>query len=140
MKKRISSRAIIIDNDNLLTMFRRKIKDGNITEYYAIPGGGIEENETLEETAIREIKEEFGIDIEVLGYLGKKELPKAIEYYFHCKILKGIPKLGGEELERNTKDNYYEVRLVNLKDIDKVNIFAKDLINLAIKKQYKNTD
>ena len=140
MKKRISSRAIIIDNDNLLTMFRRKIKDGHITEYYAIPGGGIETNETLEETVIREIKEEFGIDIKVLGYLGKKELPKAIEYYFHCKKIKGIPILGGEELERNTKENYYEVRLVNLKDLDKVNIFAKDLIDLAIKKKYKHLD
>lgn len=68
MEKRISARAIIIENGKLFTMFRRKLKsDGTIVEYYAIPGGGKEENETLEQTIIREIKEELGIDIEILG-------------------------------------------------------------------------
>lgn len=50
MEKRVSSRGIIIDNDTVYAMFRRKIKDdGTIKEYYVIPGGGINENETLEE-------------------------------------------------------------------------------------------
>ena len=49
MEKRISSRAIIIEDGKLLTMFRRKTKkDGSVKEYYVIPGGGLEENETLE--------------------------------------------------------------------------------------------
>ena len=40
--KRESSRAVIIDNNKVLTMFRRKIDEvGNKNEYYAIPGGGI---------------------------------------------------------------------------------------------------
>ena len=48
MEKRVSSRAIIIDDNKLLTMFRRKIKsDGTVKEYYVIPGGGLEEGETL---------------------------------------------------------------------------------------------
>ena len=62
--KRINGRAIIIDGDEVLLMFRRKIKDGIVNEYYAIPGGGKEENETIEECVIREIKEEFNLDIE----------------------------------------------------------------------------
>ena len=56
MEKRISSRAIIIDNDQLLTMFRRKIKDGKTEEYYVIPGGGKEGNETLERKRNKRIK------------------------------------------------------------------------------------
>lgn len=64
-------------------MFRRKKKeDGSYQEYYAIPGGGLEENETLKENVIREIKEELNIDIEILGYLGHKEDYTSITYFF----------------------------------------------------------
>ena len=68
---RISSRAIIIKDGKLLAMFRRKIKDGKVKEYFAIPGGGLEENETLEENVVRELKEEMNVDIKVLGYLAE---------------------------------------------------------------------
>jgi len=136
MNKRISSRAIIIDNDCLLTMFRRKVKDGNVKEYYVIPGGGLEENETLEENVIRELKEEFSIDIEILGYLGKEEHEKTIEHYFHCKIVNGTPKLGGEEKDRMSDENYYEVRSIKLDDLDDIDINAKDKVQKAINHEY----
>lgn len=136
MEKRVSSRAIIIDNGLLLTMFRRKIKNGKAKEYYVIPGGGLEGNETLEENVIRELKEEFSVDIEVLGYLGKEEHEKTIEHYFHCKIINGTPKLGGEELERMTDENYYEVRTIDLKDLEDTDINAKDKINMALNNEY----
>lgn len=129
MEKRISSRAIIIENGKLLTMFRRKIKkDGSVKEYYVIPGGGLEENETLEENVIRELKEEFNIDIAIVKFLGTEEYDDTIANYFLCKIVNGTPKLGGEELERMTKENYYEIRYIDLKNIDSYDINAKDLI------------
>ena len=79
MEKRVSARAIIIENNQVLTMFRRKKKDdGSYKEYYVIPGGGVEPNETLEETCIRELKEEYNVDIKILGYLGKDEKEKTI--------------------------------------------------------------
>ena len=63
MKKRESARAVIIEDNKLLCIFRRKIDDlGNIFEYYVIPGGGIEENETKRDTVLRELKEELDID------------------------------------------------------------------------------
>ena len=136
MEKRISSRAIIIDNDSLLTMFRRKIKEGKIKEYYVIPGGGIEEDDSLTENVIRELKEEFSVDIKVLGYLGKEEHESTIEHYFHCTIVNGIPKLGGEELERMTEENYYEIRSIKLEDLDNIDINAKDKIKMALNNEY----
>ena len=138
MNKRISSRAIIIDNNELLVMFRRKIKDNEIKEYYAIPGGGKEENETLEENVIRELKEEFSVNIKILGYLGKKEYDNAIEHFFNCSIISGTPTLGGEELERNTKENYYEVRKISIDEALNSNINAKDMILSAINQKYTN--
>lgn len=129
MEKRVSSRAIIIDDNKLLTMFRRKIKsDGTVKEYYVIPGGGLEEGETLEENVIRELKEEFNVDIEVVKFLGTEEYDDTIANYFLCKIVSGTPKLGGEELERMTSENYYEIRYIDLNDIDNYDINAKDII------------
>ena len=136
MGKRISSRAIIIDNGVLLTMFRRKIKDGKVKEYYVIPGGGLEGNESLTENVIRELKEEFSVDIKVLGYLGKEEHEKTIEHYFHCTIVNGEPKLGGEELLRMTNENYYEIQKINLKDLKEIDINAKDKIEMALENKY----
>ena len=129
MKKRVSSRAIIIEDNKLLTMFRRKVKkDGSVKEYYVIPGGGLEENETLEENVIRELKEEFNVDIEIVKFLSTEECEDTIANYFLCKIVNGTPKLGGEELERMTSENYYEIRYIDLKDIDNYDINAKDII------------
>lgn len=132
MNKRISSRAIIIENNKLLTFFRRKNKDGKIKEYYSLPGGGQEKGETLEENVIRELKEEFNVDIKIIDYLGKKESDNYIEHFFYCTIINGISKLSGEELERNCQDNYYELRYIDINEIDKIDIFYKDMINKAV--------
>lgn len=137
MNKRVSSRGVIISGDSVYTMFRRRIKnDETINEYYVIPGGGINEGETLEENVIREIKEEFNVDIKVLGYLGVNETENSIAHFFRCEIINGTPILGGEELEKNSNENYYEIRLVPLKDLDKINMIAADMIEKACKEEY----
>lgn len=139
MDKRVSSRAIIFYENSLLTMFRRKIKDDNsVKEYYVIPGGGKEEGETLEENVIRELSEEFNVKIKILGYLGKDEYDTTIDHYFHCEIIEGIPHLGGEEKERMTEKNYYEIRKIKLEDIDNIDINAKDKIRNALNGIYEN--
>ena len=141
MSKRISSRGVIVEEGSIYTMFRRKKKDdGSVKEYYVIPGGGLEENETLEENVVRELKEEFGVDTRVLGYVGKRETDDTEEYYFACEITSGVPALGGEELERCTENNYYEVRKVSLDDIDGIDISGRDLIRKANNKEFTTLD
>ena len=137
MEKRISSRGIIIENGSVYAMFRRRIKDdGTVKEYYVIPGGGINENETLEENVIREMKEEFSVDVKINGYLGKDESDETIAHFFSCTIINGKPKLGGEELERCTEKNYYEIRKVSIEDLNKVDILSTDMIIKAYKEEY----
>lgn len=109
--KRISSRTIIIEDNKLLAMFRRKIKDGVKKEYYVIPGW-LEEGETLDENVIREIKVEFNIDIELIKKLETLEFDETIENYFLCKRINVTPELSGEEKDRMSENNYYEVRLI----------------------------
>ena len=124
--KRISGRAIIIDKDEVILLFRRKLKDGVLKEYYAIPGGGQEENETIEECVKREIKEELSLDVEIVKYLDKVEDEKNIGYVYQVKIIGGELKLGGEELEQNNPNNYYEPRRIKLTEIDNKELLDKN--------------
>lgn len=64
MKKIQLSGCAIIENEKLLVIWKRK------HNHYELPGGKVEEGETLEQTAIRETKEEIGCDVELLKYLG----------------------------------------------------------------------
>lgn len=50
--------ALVVRNGKILM---EKLTYGNRT-FYSVPGGGIEEGETPEEAAIRELKEECGLD------------------------------------------------------------------------------
>ena len=113
-----TSRAIIIKDNKLLVFFRRRIRNGKEVTYYAIPGGHVEENESLSDCVIRELKEEMNIDIRIISYLGNIIVDNKEENYFHCEIVGGELKFGGEELERCTDDNYYEIRWLDLNDID----------------------
>ena len=130
MKKTV--RAIIIENNKLLVFFRRKLKDGKYITYYAIPGGHVEKDETNEETVIRELKEEMNLDIEIVSYLGELEAYNQIEYYYQAKIVGGVLQFGGEELERNSEDNYYEIRWITIEEALSSNITAVDMIKKVV--------
>lgn len=61
-------RCFYINNNQVLCL---KTKDTNLKPgYLDVPGGKIEENETMEQTVIREFKEETGLDIENPTYRG----------------------------------------------------------------------
>ncbi|UII55916.1 NUDIX hydrolase [Cytobacillus spongiae] len=68
---------------------------GEKTSYYTLPGGAVEQGETLEEAAIREVKEETGFDIEVEGIFSIGEAffedrgHHAIFFTFRGKIIGG---------------------------------------------------
>lgn len=89
---RIRVAGIIPMEDGFALMHRvGVIKRKDYQEYYTFPGGGLEENETLEQGVIREIKEEFGIDVEVVKKLYEMNSEKfnQKEYFFLCKYVGG---------------------------------------------------
>mgnify|MGYP000491247489 FL=1 len=82
-----------------------KYKIGNKKEgYYDIPGGKIEEGESPKQTAIREMKEETGIEIQNLKYKGIMtiEYPDRLFIFdtFITKEYEGEP----QEFEENTSE------------------------------------
>lgn len=123
--KRVCARGITFIDDSILLIERYKREDDSLLHYYSIPGGGVEDNESLEEAAIRETKEETTIDTKMIKFLEKEEYNTGIVYWFMLEYLSGTPLLGGEELERNNPDNSYKVVLIKMKDIDQINILGE---------------
>lgn len=64
-------------------------------KYFAIPGGGVEEGESLEDAVYREIQEELGINKDSLELIGKGNTP--LQFSFKApKIKEGVEYIGSE--------------------------------------------
>ena len=92
---------LIKDNEVVVT----KYKKGNKKEgYYDIPGGKIEEGENPKQTAIRDMKEETGIEIQNLKYKGIMTIEYLDRLFifdtFITKEYEGEP----QEFEENTSE------------------------------------
>lgn len=123
--RRVVARAITFIDNNILLIERYKKDNNTVLHYFTIPGGGVEDNESYRQAAIRETKEETCCDIEILKDLIIEDYPGGICHWFYAKYLSGTPTLGGEEKDRNNPDNSYKVVLIDMKDIDKINILGK---------------
>ena len=76
MRRRRSARLLIIEPAGRVLLFRLVFKKGALAgeDYWATPGGGVEEGETFEQAAIRELREETGIRVESVGpQVGQRE-------------------------------------------------------------------
>lgn len=71
-----STTAVVTDEDGRIVLVRRKDND-----LWALPGGGMELGESIEETAIREVKEETGLDVEITGLIGIYTNPNHVMEY-----------------------------------------------------------
>lgn len=90
--------AAIIKNGKLFITKRGK-KAKNERGKWEIPGGSVEFGETFEKAVKREIKEEHGIEVEIIELLGICDhiIPNENQHWvsptFICRIKKGIPKI-----------------------------------------------
>ena len=94
MKERHAVRCFLIENGSVVVT--RYNKENPKAGYYEIPGGKIEEKEYPRDTAIREFKEETGMDIKNLTYKGKMalEYPDRKFYFdlFRTNTYEGVPQ------------------------------------------------
>jgi ADP-ribose pyrophosphatase YjhB (NUDIX family) len=64
----IGVRVFIMDSQNRLLLVRHYHQEED-SEFWILPGGGLEENEYSWDAAIREVKEETNLDINVISLL-----------------------------------------------------------------------
>ncbi len=94
MRERKAARLLVISPSQAVLLFRFVHKDGALAgqNYWATPGGGVEAGETFEAAAMRELREETGIEVDaVAAPVGNRtmvlmlpcgETVLAIEQYF----------------------------------------------------------
>ena len=91
----ISAAAIVINNKNEILLIKGPRRG------WEMPGGQVEEGESLKTAAIRETKEESGIDIEVVKFCGIfQNVERSIcNTLFLGKAIGGEPTTSAESLE-----------------------------------------
>ena len=115
------------------------IKRKDYQEYYTFPGGGLEDGETPEEGTIREIKEEFGINVKIVGKLYETYSEKfnQKEIFFLCEYVSG--KFGtGDGPEFNNDPKYidsgkYIPEIVKREDVESTLILPTEIKELLVK-------
>ena len=129
MKREKSCGCIVFDGTKILLVQHLK-------GHWGFPKGHVEENETEQETAIREVKEETNIDVAIQGenryveeYITDTGIDKQVVYFIAKKIggdliaqeteIKNIEWVEiGEVLEKLTYENVKNLFEKVLKDIN----------------------
>ena len=85
--------------------------------YWALPGGRAEPGETVEQTIVREVKEETGLDVAVVRKIGEyheQGIQGGVEYDYYpaCFLVKVV----GGEMKRQ-QGEIQEIQLFSLDDV-----------------------
>jgi len=89
----------ILNEEGKLFITKRGKESKNERGKWEFPGGSVEFGETFEQAIKREVKEEHGIEIEIIELLGICDhiIPNEHQHWvsptYICKIKKGIPQI-----------------------------------------------
>lgn len=110
--------VVVIDDNRILLVRHRK----GPRQYLVLPGGRLEYGETFKECAVRELKEETGLDIEVERFLFLSEAiapdrsRHIVNVYLKARVVGGIMKVGNEPVLAG-------VEFIPLHDLETVTLF-----------------
>jgi ADP-ribose pyrophosphatase YjhB (NUDIX family) len=100
-KDRPTGKVVLFNKENKIALIGNKVNN-----YFLLPGGGIENDESVLEGVKRECKEETGCQIDILDALGitedfrERESKRCISYGYSAKVIsQGRPSLTENELD-----------------------------------------
>ena len=94
--------------------------------YWALPGGRMDPGETLEQTVVREVKEETGLDVQVVRVIGEyveKGVKDEVEYEYYPTCF--LVKVAGGEIRRQESE-IQEIQLFSVEALPEPLAFEHD--------------
>ena len=113
----------VIVQDGKLVLVRRGVEPDK--GKWSIPGGGVKLGETVRDTAVREAKEECGLDIELVGDRPMDALDKMVpdekgRLQYHYVLLQFLARPKGGTLKPTSDAT--EARWVPLEEVKRYNL------------------
>ncbi|WP_031073557.1 NUDIX domain-containing protein [Streptomyces sp. NRRL WC-3742] len=112
----VAASAVVTDTEGRILLQRRT--DNGL---YALPGGTMDLGESLPDTAVREVREETGLDVEITGLVGTYTDPRHVIAYSDGEVRQQFnvcftARITGGELR--ISDESTDLRFVAPGDID----------------------
>jgi 8-oxo-dGTP pyrophosphatase MutT (NUDIX family) len=112
----VAASAVVTDVKGRILLQRRKDND-----LWALPGGGMDMTDSLPGTAVREVREETGYEVEITGLVGTYTDPRHIIAYSDGEVRRQFnvcftARIVGGSLA--VSDESTEVRFINPSEID----------------------
>ncbi len=137
-KSQIGVRALVA-TENGLVIVEHEEKGKRLMVF---PGGGLEEGETLFEGAVREVKEETGLDVVADRIVYTREIlagkDHGIEFYVVCRVHGGELTLGSDPEHEDGNLILKDVHEVPIEDFVSMDNWYPMELHPILKKDFKN--
>lgn len=89
--------AAVITHQGRILLVRRRVAEGQLS--WQFPAGAVEPGESPQETAVRETREETGLEVAAVKLLGERVHPATgrLMAYTACQVLSGTARVADEE-------------------------------------------
>ena len=131
--------GLIIENEKVLLLNHKGMNKSGI--FWALPGGGVEQFESIENALIREIKEEINVDVKSIAYLKTTEFIKsplhAIEIFFRVELeAKNKINLGFDPELADNQQLIYAYKWFSFEEVQELGINHAQKFLIELKKDY----
>lgn len=133
LEKHFTASALIIDNNKVLLLYHKKLG------VWLYPGGHVEKNETPDQTLIREVKEETGLDVEIIGEKDERLsdaeadvsalynpyviLCELVGNHYHNDIIYLCRILGSNREIKSNEHKLKDVRFFTINELNNIKLF-----------------
>jgi ADP-ribose pyrophosphatase YjhB (NUDIX family) len=104
---------------------RRAICPGH--RYAVLPGGHVEGGETVEDAAVRELREETSLDARIDRLLWTGSHNGRPAFYFLMTDVSGAVALSGAEAAEHSPNNHYELMWAAGEELDSLRLHPADI-------------